>query len=138
MAEKCTQLLLQLVVWIRSKITKIIQHQRNFTWEILYLIQTWISCFKQCQRKGCFYTHFGQFIFIWAKFLMFYKYFQGDFIQSLGVLVAAVLIKIFGWNVADPICTYIFSLVVMCTTIPVFKDIICVFLECKYFIRWFK
>ncbi|KAI1713430.1 cation efflux family domain-containing protein [Ditylenchus destructor] len=53
----------------------------------------------------------------------------GDFMQSIGVLVAAICIKIFGWNIADPICTYIFSLVVMCTTIPVFKDIICVFME---------
>ena len=45
----------------------------------------------------------------------------GDIIQSVGVLVAAVLIKISPeFYVADPICTFLFSVLVILTTIPTF------------------
>ena len=45
----------------------------------------------------------------------------GDIIQSVGVLVAAVLIKISPrFNLADPICTFLFSVLVIITTIPTF------------------
>nr|CAH7718068.1 unnamed protein product [Callosobruchus chinensis] len=47
----------------------------------------------------------------------------GDLLQSVGVLVAALIIKFFpGAKVADPICTLIFSVIVICTTIRVGKD----------------
>ena len=47
----------------------------------------------------------------------------GDLIQSLGVIVAAVIIYIKPqWTIADPICTFIFSILVMITTVPVFTE----------------
>ncbi len=48
---------------------------------------------------------------------------MGDMIQSLGVIVAAVIIYVKpDWTIADPICTFLFSILVMITTVPIFKD----------------
>ena len=47
----------------------------------------------------------------------------GDMIQSLGVIAAATIIYIKPtWTIADPICTFLFSVLVMFTTVPIFKD----------------
>ncbi|CAH1970799.1 unnamed protein product [Acanthoscelides obtectus] len=47
----------------------------------------------------------------------------GDLLQSIGVLIAAVIIKFYpNANIADPICTLIFSVIVICTTIRVGKE----------------
>ena len=47
----------------------------------------------------------------------------GDMIQSLGVITAAVIIYCKpDWTIADPICTFLFSILVMFTTVPIFKD----------------
>lgn len=54
----------------------------------------------------------------------------GDMLQSIGVIIAAILIDI--WpeaKVADPICTYLFSILVMMTTIPVFRDCMRILME---------
>jgi len=54
----------------------------------------------------------------------------GDMLQSIGVIIAATCIYI--WpeaKLADPICTYLFSILVILTTIPVFKDCIYLLLE---------
>ena len=54
----------------------------------------------------------------------------GDLIQSFGVLLAAVIIYFNPTlKIADPICTICFSLIVVCTTIPIIVDIIYVFAE---------
>lgn len=54
----------------------------------------------------------------------------GDFIQSIGVLIAAIIIKIQPeYKIADPICTFLFSLLVLITTITVLRDIILVLME---------
>uniref|UniRef100_A0A1Q3FVA5 Putative zn2+ transporter n=1 Tax=Culex tarsalis TaxID=7177 RepID=A0A1Q3FVA5_CULTA len=47
----------------------------------------------------------------------------GDFIQSVGVLLAAIVIK-FAPNlkIFDPICTFLFSLIVLVTTTRIFRD----------------
>ncbi|XP_062551568.1 proton-coupled zinc antiporter SLC30A2-like [Armigeres subalbatus] len=47
----------------------------------------------------------------------------GDFIQSIGVLLAAIVIK-FAPNlkVFDPICTFLFSVIVIFTTVRIFRD----------------
>lgn len=47
----------------------------------------------------------------------------GDFIQSVGVLLAAIVIK-FAPNlkIFDPICTFLFSLIVLVTTVRIFRD----------------
>ena len=42
----------------------------------------------------------------------------GDFLQSLGVFIAAIVIYFKPeWNIIDPICTFVFSLLVLATTI---------------------
>lgn len=44
----------------------------------------------------------------------------GDLLQSIGVLIAAVIIKFIPTaKMADPICTLIFSVIVVCTTLRV-------------------
>ncbi|KHJ98287.1 cation efflux family protein [Oesophagostomum dentatum] len=54
----------------------------------------------------------------------------GDLIQSLGVLVAALIIFFDEeWAIMDPICTLIFSVIVLCTTIYILKDALVVLLE---------
>lgn len=46
----------------------------------------------------------------------------GDFIQSVGVLVAALLIYFLDWKLADPICTFVFSVIVLATTFSILRD----------------
>jgi zinc transporter 2 len=54
----------------------------------------------------------------------------GDLLQSVGVTIAATLIYINpSWRLADPICTFIFSLIVICTTIPIAKECVSVLME---------
>lgn len=54
----------------------------------------------------------------------------GDLIQSIGVFVAAVIIKHYpSAKLADPICTCVFSLIVFFTTVPVLRDSVNVLME---------
>jgi cation diffusion facilitator family transporter len=54
----------------------------------------------------------------------------GDFIQNVGVLIAAIVIYLKPkWQFIDPICTFIFSIIVLFTTINVMKDILNVLME---------
>jgi zinc transporter 2 len=54
----------------------------------------------------------------------------GDLLQSFGVLIAAIIIKLFpNAKLADPICTLIFSAVVICTTAKVARDSIWVIIR---------
>lgn len=54
----------------------------------------------------------------------------GDLLQSVGVTIAATLIYINPeWKIADPICTFFFSFIVMCTTIPIAKECLSVLME---------
>lgn len=54
----------------------------------------------------------------------------GDFIQSIGVLIAAVVIKMNpNAKIADPICTFLFSIIVIFTTIRIMKDSLVVLLD---------
>jgi len=54
----------------------------------------------------------------------------GDMLQSIGVIIAALLITINpAFKVADPICTYLFSILVIFTTIPVFRDCMRILME---------
>ena len=55
-------------------------------------------------------------------------------IQSAGVLIAALIIYFFqdthpGVRIVDPICTFGFACVVLCTTVPVSRDCFLVLLE---------
>ncbi|XP_053382351.1 proton-coupled zinc antiporter SLC30A2-like [Mercenaria mercenaria] len=54
----------------------------------------------------------------------------GDLLQSIGVLVAAVIIYFKPeWKLADPICTFVFSVIVICTTLRILRDILVVLME---------
>ncbi|KJH48739.1 metal tolerance protein 1 domain protein [Dictyocaulus viviparus] len=54
----------------------------------------------------------------------------GDLVQSIGVLIAALIIFFNkDWAIVDPICTLIFSVIVLCTTIYILKDAMVVLLE---------
>ena len=54
----------------------------------------------------------------------------GDLIQSVGVVIAAVVILVWpDLYIVDPICTFLFSILVVITTIPILCDCIRVFME---------
>jgi zinc transporter 2 len=54
----------------------------------------------------------------------------GDMVQSIGVIAAAIIIKLRpDWQIADPICTYLFSILVLMTTIPIFRDCMRIIME---------
>ncbi|CAG2116337.1 unnamed protein product [Medioppia subpectinata] len=56
----------------------------------------------------------------------------GDFFQSLGVLVAALVIYFLpDWGIVDPICTFLFSILVLITTFNIIKDVLNVLMEGK-------
>lgn len=55
-------------------------------------------------------------------------------IQSIGVIIAATIIYIFqdthpGIVVVDPICTFLFCIIVLWTTVPITKDCLNVLME---------
>jgi zinc transporter 2 len=54
----------------------------------------------------------------------------GDAVQNLGVIIAGIIIFIWPHlSIADAICTYIFSIIVVCTTIRILRDCIAVLME---------
>ncbi|XP_069391731.1 proton-coupled zinc antiporter SLC30A2-like isoform X2 [Paralichthys olivaceus] len=54
----------------------------------------------------------------------------GDLLQSVGVLLAATIIHFWPeYKVADPICTFLFSVLVVGTTVPVTKDVLRILME---------
>ena len=54
----------------------------------------------------------------------------GDTIQSVGVVIAAIIIVIKpDWKIVDPICTLVFALIVIFTTVGVSRDCILVLME---------
>jgi len=54
----------------------------------------------------------------------------GDAIQNIGVFIAGLIIYFFpNYSIADPICTYLFSIIVGFTTINILKDCIFVLME---------
>ena len=54
----------------------------------------------------------------------------GDFIQSVGIFVAAIIIyKKPEWKIADPICTFLFSVLVIFTTFTILRDSLNVLME---------
>ena len=54
----------------------------------------------------------------------------GDIIQSIGVVIAALVIFYKPeWNIIDPICTFVFSVIVMFTTVGITKQCVTVLME---------
>lgn len=59
-----------------------------------------------------------------------YLHVMGDMVMSIGVIIASIIIY-FDENLwmADPICTYLFSIIVFFTTIPIIQNCIHVMME---------
>lgn len=54
----------------------------------------------------------------------------GDLIQAVGVLIAAMIIYVVpSWQIIDPICTFMFSILVIFTTYYIVKDCMMILLE---------
>ncbi|XP_037541589.1 zinc transporter 2 [Nematolebias whitei] len=54
----------------------------------------------------------------------------GDLLQSIGVVVAATVIYFRPeYKVADPICTFLFSVFVLCTTFTILRDVFRILME---------
>ncbi|XP_049803203.1 zinc transporter 2 isoform X2 [Schistocerca nitens] len=54
----------------------------------------------------------------------------GDFIQSVGVFIAALVIYYKpSWSIVDPVCTFLFSALVLMTTFAIIKDTVIVLME---------
>ncbi|XP_061560259.1 zinc transporter 2 [Phycodurus eques] len=54
----------------------------------------------------------------------------GDLLQSVGVMVAAIVIYFRPeYKVADPICTFLFSIFVLCTTVTILRDVFRILME---------
>ncbi|CAN9493009.1 unnamed protein product [Ophioblennius macclurei] len=54
----------------------------------------------------------------------------GDLLQSVSVLVSAIIIFFKPeYKIADPICTFLFSILVLCTTFTIMRDILVVLME---------
>ncbi|XP_025415832.1 zinc transporter 2-like isoform X2 [Sipha flava] len=59
-----------------------------------------------------------------------YIHVLGDIIQSLGVLIAAVVVYFKPeWKIVDPICTFFFSILVLVTTFNILRDTMIVLME---------
>ena len=54
----------------------------------------------------------------------------GDFLQSVGVLISSILIKVNPeYKIADPICTILFALIVFFTTFTILRDTLRILME---------
>ncbi|RVE67192.1 hypothetical protein OJAV_G00114550 [Oryzias javanicus] len=54
----------------------------------------------------------------------------GDLLQSVSVLISAIVIFFRPeYKIADPICTFLFSILVLCTTFTIMRDILLVLME---------
>ena len=59
-----------------------------------------------------------------------YIHVLGDIIQSIGVIIVALIITYApGWDWIDPICTFLFSVIVFFTTTPVTRDCLRILME---------
>jgi zinc transporter 2 len=54
----------------------------------------------------------------------------GDIIQSIGVIIAAITVYCFPeYQIVDPLCTMLFAVLVLFTTLPIIKQCINVIME---------
>lgn len=59
-----------------------------------------------------------------------YIHIIGDLIQSIGVIIAASVIYFYPqYSWIDPICTFLFSIIVLVTTIGIVRDCIRIIME---------
>ncbi len=72
------------------------------------------------------HAHAAEHINIRAAFI----HVVGDLIQSIGVLISSIIIKVNpDLKIADPICTLVFSVIVFFTTLSVLRDSVRILME---------
>ncbi|XP_013188041.1 proton-coupled zinc antiporter SLC30A2 isoform X4 [Amyelois transitella] len=72
------------------------------------------------------HSHHAENINVRAAFI----HVLGDFLQSFGVFIAAIVIYFKpAWVLVDPICTFLFSILVLITTFNIIKDALLVLME---------
>jgi len=77
-------------------------------------------------EEGVQHKHSGTNLNVRAAFI----HVIGDFIQSIGVFIAALIIFFKpAWGIVDPICTFLFSILVLLTTFAIMKDTLTVLME---------
>lgn len=64
------------------------------------------------------------------------KIFEGIFLHiladtlgSVGVIISSLLIRFFGWNIADPICSMIIAILITISVIPLLRDSIGILMQ---------
>ena len=64
------------------------------------------------------------------------KIFQGIFLHiladtmgSVGVIISSLLIRFFGWHIADPICSMIIAVLISISVIPLLRDTIGILMQ---------
>ncbi|XP_015918382.2 proton-coupled zinc antiporter SLC30A8-like [Parasteatoda tepidariorum] len=83
-----------------------------------------LLCHKDCLKSLVTPRKFG----INVKSAVIHVF--GDLLHGIGVLIASLIIYFKPeYKIADPICTFIFSFVVLCTTLKILKDILTVLME---------
>ncbi|XP_060030572.1 probable proton-coupled zinc antiporter SLC30A4 isoform X2 [Erinaceus europaeus] len=76
--------------------------------------------------SGCEHKHGQDSLAVRAAFV----HALGDLVQSVGVLIAAYIIRFKPeYKIADPICTYVFSLLVAFTTFRIIWDTVVIIME---------
>lgn len=61
-------------------------------------------------------------IFISSSLLGVFLHVLADTLGSVGVIISTVLIRQFGWLIADPICSLFIATLIFLSVIPLIKD----------------
>ncbi|OMJ90969.1 hypothetical protein SteCoe_6537 [Stentor coeruleus] len=84
------------------------------------------TCAKGNEKKNILKHNHSKSLNMRAAFL----HVIGDALQSIGVIIAGIVIYFYPeYSEADPICTLLFSVIVMFTTMPIIKDCVKVLME---------
>ncbi|XP_054470218.1 proton-coupled zinc antiporter SLC30A2-like [Anoplopoma fimbria] len=85
---------------------------------------TFMPTHKQRRGRGHHHSHGN------ASVKAAFVHVVGDLVQSVGVLLAATIIHFWPeYKIADPICTFLFSVLVLGTTLPITKDVFRILME---------
>jgi zinc transporter 5/7 len=55
-----------------------------------------------------------------------YLHILADTLGSIGVIISAVLMNLFGWMIADPICSMVIAILISLSVVPLIKESACI------------
>lgn len=58
-----------------------------------------------------------------------YLHILADTLGSVGVIVSSLLMQMFGWMIADPICSMFIALLIIISVLPLIKDSIMILMQ---------